>query len=238
MYLPTYTYFTNKKIYPNGDIHYSHKKEIQKKGSPQTPPEKNIVLNIERSQRRIKSTIKDYVLCNDFTWFVTLTDKDQLHDRDVFSKRIRKWAENIKQRHYQHLDYIIIIEQHKSGAWHAHALFNDVVSEHMVFAKKRYSKKTKKRHDSYNFSKWNFGFSTAEKIEDKEKVASYIMKYITKDLFVEKNKQAYYCSQGLLLPIKEQGEYHLEITDKTKYYDNYIFRSYKQEKTITRNITT
>ena len=37
MYLPTYenvfnyTYFTNKKIYPNGDVVYSYKKEMQKK---------------------------------------------------------------------------------------------------------------------------------------------------------------------------------------------------------------
>lgn len=178
--------------------------------------------NVKRSQRRIRTTLKDYVLCNNFTWFVTLTDKDQLTDRKEFSKRIRTWVDNLRKRHYKDLQYILIMEQHKSGAWHAHALFNDSVASDMVYAQKHKGK------DSFNFKKWRYGFTTASKIEDKTKVAHYVLKYITKDLFYIKNQQAYYVSQGLELPIKESGSYLVRIEKSERYYTERDFATYYQ----------
>ncbi|XMB71648.1 hypothetical protein RJI07_05940 [Mycoplasmatota bacterium WC30] len=54
----------------------------------------------------------------------------------------------------------------------------------------------------YNWDSWQnkFGFSSLEKIRDTESVSRYITKYITKDLFIEFNKQRYLGSKGLKKP--------------------------------------
>lgn len=226
------------KEYPNGlitavKVHFSgtNKKTINKEEKElliangillENP--KSINDEWGRSIRRIKSTIRDYVLCNDFNWFCTLTFKEQSHDREKVMKQINDFCNYLRRRTYKNkgFKYIIIMEQHKSGAWHAHALFNDVVSEHMIFAKKR------KQYDSYNWEKWNFGFSTCEKIEDKNRVSSYILKYITKDMVFEKGRKSYFCSKGLNLPILHKDIYIDEsLIDDNDVYENEMFRFVK-----------
>ena len=54
---------------------------------------------------------------------------------------------------------------------------------------------------------------TATKIREKERVTSYITKYVTKDLCnASYGRKRYWCSRNLLLPVEET--YYLDATDR------------------------
>lgn len=191
-----------------------------------------------RSMRRAKQTIADYTLCNDFVWFGSLTFKEQIYDRDVAKKKVQKWFDNLKQRKYKDLKYIAIFEMHEKGGWHVHALLSDECSADMEYAQKRCIKGSKKRRSVYHMKSWRFGFTDLERIDDKERVSSYICKYITKDMFYEKSAQMYLVSKNCEKPVElrsvaiDQREYDLPFenehciiwsaypSDKAKKYFN------------------
>lgn len=68
---------------------------------------------------RAKRTIRDYVLCNDFSYFFTLTVNGEKHDRynlEAIVKEIKKGLKNLRRRCFFYdvkMNYIIINEQHK-----------------------------------------------------------------------------------------------------------------------------
>lgn len=148
---------------------------------------------------RTKTTISDLCLCNNFDLFCTFTfDPKRFNSRNIafVKKYINTWCHNAKSRHSKRLEYLIIPEQHKSGAYHLHALI------------KGYNGRLKDSgHQQggrvvYNIPNWSFGFSTAVKIDNQIAVSKYIQKYITKDMVLFPGKKRYFCSQGLIRPEK------------------------------------
>lgn len=89
------------------------------------PEEKKLLCNLIRA----KNTIFDICYCNDFKYFCTFTIDPAKYDRfnlKVFYHDFSKWINNLKQKFgRQYFSYILVPEQHKSGAWHLHGLFND-----------------------------------------------------------------------------------------------------------------
>lgn len=183
-----------------------------------------------RTVRRIKMMIRDYALSNDLPWFCTLTLREQVYERDEFKRIVSQWCENVRKRHMPDFKYIILYERHEKGGWHAHCLFSEDVSKYMVYAQMRRSKRLTSLVKSYNFSLWKKGFSTCERVEDPERVSTYILKYITKDLEIEKGKRNYLCSKNLDVPIVLRD---VEITDvdKTKIEEYQYFLVYKMADT-------
>lgn len=160
----------------------------------------------ERSLRRSKQIIKDIVLCNDFDLFCTFTFDRRKHDR--YNKLhckvvLENWLRN-QRTHSPDLRYLVVPELHKDGAIHFHALlshFNGRLS---------LSKHKVNDRPVFNLSGYRAGFSTAVKIDNREAVAHYITKYITKELVVEYQKKRYFCSKNLKRPVKK---YNTKITD-------------------------
>lgn len=154
-----------------------------------------------RSIRRTKQTIKDYVLSNGFDMFWTLTYRSDRDDDIECVKRMQNWVKR-KREKYGKFAYIIIPERHKNGCLHFHMLTKGykgsiVDSGH----------KNERGQTIYNADSWSHGFSTVVKIgdsiEDSSKVASYVVKYITKqmeDVHFGKNARRYWSSKGLLKP--------------------------------------
>lgn len=152
--------------------------------------------NIERSKRRAKNKLFDYVLCNDFKCFVTLTLSAEKIERTDYKQIIRKfstWLDNRVRR--KGLVYVGVPEFHKDGAIHFHVLCNDVLDKvdsgtvirpcggrpvRVATAKKQGYKLTECK-TVYNLPEWSLGFSTMyHTYGDIRAVANYVVKYITK----------------------------------------------------------
>ena len=151
----------------------------------------------------------------DWEYFITLTfdgSKVDRYDFDVCMRKANDWFRNQKKRKAPELKYLFVPEQHNDGAWHIHGVIADVGNISFVDSGRvAIGEKACMRTDGnikfptiYNLSGWRFGFSTATRVRDKYKVASYITKYITKNLCENTfGKKRYYRSKNIPEPIEK-----------------------------------
>ena len=156
--------------------------------------------NLERSIRKTKTTITDYVLANNFEIFATFTFSPKKVDRfdiDACKRKLKRWLDRQREKD-SNLKYVVVPERHKNGAIHFHAIFENIDSFTL--------KKTKIKQDGrdvFTMTDWRFGFSNVKFIDSNRiKVATYITKYITKDMIQIENKKRYWCSHNLAIPEK------------------------------------
>lgn len=182
---------------------------LQNLGGANELSEKSDEAQAERTKKQIhaiKRRIKGYALVNDFRWFATLTIDPKKIDSlnyEVSKTILLKWCRYMRDR-YGKFNYLIVPELHKSGAMHFHSLLGDIPAKfnEAIYAK---TKKPLIRNGRqiYNLADWDYGFSDCERISNPERTASYITKYVTKDLMNNKNmfgKKRYFVSQGLKKP--------------------------------------
>lgn len=216
------------KIYPDGSqkIYAASKAVFHENGwenskdkppapaRKQKPKEERTTEDIKRASRRAASKLRDYALCNEFRWFVTLTlDKSKVdrYDAEQIIKKMRVWLDNRVRR--QGLKYLLVPELHKDGAIHFHGFFNDCdigieCSGTYSIPGRKAPKKPKNEKEKqhfidiggklvYNVLDWNFGFSTAIELYGNYKAAvSYVVKYVSKA--IEKIGGRWYYSGGAL----------------------------------------
>lgn len=165
----------------------------------------------ERSKKvasnRAKNKVYELARANSWDWFLTFTfdrEKVDSSNYDVTLKKIRKWLNHQRDRYAPELKYIIIPELHADKVhYHFHGLLADCGS--MVFTDSGHKKLGK---PIYNLTGFKFGFTTATKVEDTGRVASYIVKYMTKELNDSLyNRHRYLASRNLKKP--EIVEYNL-----------------------------
>ena len=113
--------------------------------------------------------------------------------------------------------YIVIPEKHKDGAYHFHVLFKDYpkcinfknktilldefYSNNNSFATVSEKKSLKLKNKYFFFTRFKYGRSQCEFIRDRERVSSYVKKYITKDLCTDPYAKRYFCSRNLSRPV-------------------------------------
>lgn len=150
---------------------------------------------LENNISRAKSKVKEYALCNDFKYFVTLTiDKEKYNRYDLkkYYKDLGKFLNNYGTNHNTKVQYLLIPEEHEDGAWHMHGLITGILDKHLIENDNAYM-------EWVQYAK-KFGYMSLGIIKDQDKVSSYITKYITKNLsksINELNAHMYYCSKGL-----------------------------------------
>lgn len=188
--------------------------------------DKKLLNNIARA----RNTIFELSMCNDWQFFVTLTlspDKLSILDLDRFDlksfyKKFSKWLNNLPYK----IDYLLVPEQHKNGAWHFHGFINGIPDDHLsLFNESDYLPYyiLNKLNDGYLIYKWidyanKFGFCDLEFIKNQEKCSSYVTKYISKELYKTINNlgyHCYYCSKGL----KRSEKIFHDVLDKCIDYD-------------------
>lgn len=169
------------------------------------------VQKLDESLSRSRRIIFELALCNLWEYFVTLTISGGHHDRyDLHGtyKRLAKWLNNYNSRHGIAVRYLLVPEPHKDGAWHFHGLLSGLPPPHLTpftlqdHIPKRLKDMLRAGRELYTWPAYAsaFGFVTLETIRDPDRCASYMTKYITKDLrqsSIELNHHLYYCSQGL-----------------------------------------
>lgn len=154
--------------------------------------------SLNSSINRTINTIYEYGYSNTWEWFFTFTFSPDYLDRYDYSacyKSISKFLDNYKYRYSNELKYLVVPEQHKDGAWHFHGLLSGVLSDDLIPFKKI------KGQMIYNFPRFKGGYTTATKVHDTKRVATYITKYITKDIAIHtKNKHRLLVSKNLKKP--------------------------------------
>lgn len=177
--------------------------------------------NIKKSRSnlvRAKNKITDLALANDFTYFFTLTFNTSF-DRfnlDLLRNEWKKQLRIIRDLYNINLKYLIVPEQHKNGAWHFHGFMNNEIEK--IFKINDYG---------YNYIEElvKLGFHNFQKIQNKERISSYITKYVSKNLASGINgfKHSYFCSIGLY-----QGQKGEDIIYNNEYFNNRFF-NYQNE---------
>jgi len=157
------------------------------------------------SLMRTKTRITDYTLANEFDLFCTFTFDPQKVDSFDFEKVKQKLKNylDVQRRKSPFFKYLIVAELHKSGRVHFHALFKNYQGDLIIAYHPKTNKPlTKNNRQLYNIPDYKWGNSTAVKIDNIEKVSSYIQKYITKDMLKITNKKRYLASKNLIKPQK------------------------------------
>lgn len=159
----------------------------------------DIKRSISVSTNRAKNMIYDYARSNDFDWFVTMTFDPQKVDSFDYaecSRSLSQWLNNVRKRNAPDIRYLFVPELHKSGRYHFHGLMGDIGTLRLVDSGHRNNGQI-----IYNIDNYKLGFTTATKIQDKKRTATYIGKYITKELSGHiKGKKHYWTSRNLELP--------------------------------------
>lgn len=188
---------TCKASSPYDDEREFWKEYYREKRGITSPVVDNSEENVETSKRRARRKITEYITCNDFKYFVTLTLNAELIDRTDYKavvKKLNTFLDNRVRRYG--LKYVGVPELHKNGGIHFHFLVNDkglslvdsgTVS---VTGKKKPIKistadrlkiPASDRHIVYNVADWNLGFSTAIDVYgERAALVNYVGKYITK----------------------------------------------------------
>ena len=141
-----------------------------------------------RSIRRARQRAIDQIMCNpDLDAFVTLTldpaRVGNVYDYEETYKLLRPWLSNRVQRNG--LKYVLCHERHKKGGIHMHMICNSSALRLVRAVNVKNGREMEKNGKSlYNVADWSAGWSTMQYITGDnctEKVALYVLKYITKE---------------------------------------------------------
>lgn len=151
--------------------------------------------NMNRSIQKVY----DLARCNEFRWFITLTfdpNKVNRYDYDSCVDAIKRFTDRLRKNGNK---WLIVPEQHKDGAYHFHGL---VTGELPLkdSGRRCYNEKSGQEYKIYNLANYDYGFTTATEIVDSSRTASYIAKYLTKDITVPKGRKCYWASKSLARP--------------------------------------
>lgn len=186
--------------------------------------------------RRSKTQISDIVLSNPFDMFATFTfngKEENLkkfdlrtvtnrEDPDECKRKMSKWLKNQRELRGR-FSYLIVPEYHKDGkSLHFHAL---------LYGYKGIIEETGKTHGDkplYRIKSYKIGLSNLKKIggspDDIQKVASYIKKYITKEMPIFAGKKRYWVSQDLIRPTVTVNP-EIDPFTRQQFADSYQFKN-------------
>lgn len=146
---------------------------------------------------RARSRVRELAMCQHWEYFVTLTLDETKQDRfDIadYIKKLGYWIQNYNKKFGTKLQYLIIPEQHKDGAWHAHGLLRGVAPDSLC--------KNEHGYLDLPYYRNRFGYISLGRVKSHERCASYITKYISKDVkstseHMKKGAHLFYASRGL-----------------------------------------
>lgn len=146
---------------------------------------------------RARSRVRELAMCQHWDYFVTLTLDETKQDRfDIadYVKKLGYWIQNYNKKYGAKLQYLIIPEQHKDGAWHAHGLLRGIAPDSLC--------KNEHGYLDMPYYRNRFGYISLGRVKSHERCASYITKYISKDVkstseHMKKGAHLYYASRGL-----------------------------------------
>lgn len=186
---------------------------IDDKGFPQLIVDKSILDPVEPNFRkqldnmkRAKQKVYDIARSNLFTHFITLTFDPKKVDSFSYECCVDNLESFTKMLRRNDCTYILVPEKHESGRFHFHGLIT-LGSLKLTRATDFYTSEPmsdKQGRPIFNLPQYHLGHSTATEISDPAKTASYLSKYLTKELQVPKGKKCYWASRSCARPVVER----------------------------------
>ena len=181
--------------------------------------------------------------------------KDFIEVKKCFSKFINTISKNMRRKEKE-FEYVAVYEQHKDGSYHFHMISTKIDQEYLIDAPEwlDVDYKTKKRRNGKMIEKWVYGKSDVEEIRDKEKMSTYLVKYLVKnfnslndndDTYNEYlGKKKYFVSRGLkrpeveYLPLNDFDQIEILEKRKAEYSDKYstTYNNYYSKSEIQKTI--
>lgn len=222
-------YNVRLKSFPNGKVQY-HYYEIPKEYNYETEKREHTGLSVERKERenmsRAVQKVYDLAHSNSFDYFLTLTFDGSKIDRysyDACANALKLFTDIMRHNGNK---WLIVPEQHKDGAYHFHALVSGSLSLTEAINPHTGRKITDTHgRQVYNVCNFKYGHTTATSISDPTRAATYIAKYLTKEIQVPKGRKRYWASRSLCTPTEER----LQMTSE-EYGE--IFNSARYQKVI------
>lgn len=131
------------------------------------------------SVSRLKSRVQELILCNNWNCFVTFTLDKSKRNRDSIDtfEDLTRHLKYIRQSRCSELRYMLLLEQHKNGGYHGHALMYlpaDFIADEFII-------------NSNGYFEWldissRFGFMSIKPYDGTLRACNYVTKYVTKDL--------------------------------------------------------
>ena len=214
-----------KKGYENVDLVDGHANFSCENSVTEKVQETDSEYKLANNICRARNKVFEYVLCNDFVFFVTLTLNKEKYDRTDLKKFNKDWGIFIRdynKRKNADIKYVLIPEQHKDGCWHMHGFIMGLPYDRLelfdLYGERPLPsyivKKLKKNELLFNFPEYEkrFGFNIFEPIRNKKASVLYMSKYMTKDMsrnVTELGGHLYYCSKKGLkkAEIIKQGQF-------------------------------
>lgn len=232
----TYKVYAQLTCYPRFDrVFVPHKpydkllpgmESVGKKPVTSSKPKTQDIDDVIRSLRRTKKKVHDYALMNEFDMFATFTIKSDRQNNDKSKSKVANWLKNENKRKGK-FEHLLVPEFHKDGeSLHFHALLKNYSGELKEVINPKDGKNLKQNgRQIFEFSSYQSGFSNVIKIDDNpkshDKIANYVLKYITKDMPLLFGKNRYWVSSGLLLPPKQDNPPKWYLTKKPiRMYEN------------------
>lgn len=216
-YIPVYSFATYSpgmvRLFVPNNPRLVLRPEVESYGDPKVR-HKNVNkeindIDLDRSIRQSRKTLRELLVCNRFEWFVTFTIAKDRDDAKKSVSKMLNWFSNQRQRNGK-FKYVMVAECHKDGTRHFHAVFSGYLGK-MVEAINPHTGNVVCKYGRviYNVAEYQSGFTVAKKIgdtlEDNARVGFYIAKYITKNMVADFGKKRYWCSRGLIRPVKERN---------------------------------
>lgn len=200
----------------------------------------NLRRSIQNSQKRSLQKFYDYILANDWHYFLTLTFSPEYvnrYDDEEISEKWHYFQKWIKVKN-PNAKIIVCPERHEDGALHFHGFISNCPNIRLVPA---YNSKTglplKNKHTglpTLNLIDWKYGYSTVDVLPVENnylRVCNYASKYITKNNDVGKNKKRYYHTKNLDCCNSEN--YFYSETEFSKLIEQYNLQPVKNSKGLT-----
>ena len=176
------------------------------------------------SMKRAVQNVYDIARSNQFDWFITLTFDEKKVNRYDYDSCVASMKLYFDRLYKYGCKWLIVPEQHKKGGYHFHGLVSGDLPL-TPSGKTCYNEATQEEMPIYNLPNYEFGFTTATKVFHSERAASYIAKYLTKEISVPKGRKCYWASKTLARPAVS----YVEMDDNDFMYGVYFPGRYVKE---------
>lgn len=188
---------------------------------------KKMGVSVSRSRQKVYEVAR----CNYWEYKVTFTINKEKYDRynlEAYMKDLRKWISNYSARKITEgkIDYILVPELDKKGAWHLHGLIRGLPLDHLVpFVRGKHPKRLVDS-ECLNWEAYQrkFGYCAFSVIQDKKKATGYITKHIKQSSAARERalySRLFYASRGLKRSTEVERGYDLVDIDVYDYENDY-----------------
>lgn len=173
--------------------------------------------------KRAKQSVYDIARSNSFDLFLTLTFDPLIVDSFDYSAVVDKLESFTKFLRRHGSQYVLVPEKHESGRYHFHGLCTrcDIELSPATNAHNGELLYDKSGRQIFNLPQYSLGFSTATFVSDPAKTASYLCKYLTKEIEVPKGKKCYWASRSCSRPSVSYA--YVEDNELSKFVEDCRF---------------